>query len=112
MTGLTEDIKCIEISFFTNLCPVYCTSFKSLLFYFLSTKPPNKDVVLSSDEVDSLDMDRLRDTLMDDRAAASGGPRDLHDMVKAYGGDSSDEAHPVMALVTRVMDNMASIWFK
>ena len=65
-------------------------------------------MVLSSDEVASLDLGRLKDTMMNDKASAPGGSSDLHDMVKAYGGDSSAEAHPVMALVTRVMDNMVS----
>ena len=45
---------------------------------------------------------------MGNRGAASSRSSDLQDMVKAYDVDSGAEAHPVMALVTRVMDNMVS----
>lgn len=70
-------------------------------------QPPNKEVAYSSDEIGSLNFERLKGTLsLIGKGRATSTLSELQDMVKAYEVDAGFEAHPVMALVTRVMDNM------
>lgn len=67
----------------------------------------NREIVYSSDDYESLDLRRLRKTLSHlEKEKPVRDLADLQDMMKAHEVDSEVASHPVMALVSRVMDSL------
>lgn len=66
---------------------------------------PNKEGTL--EKAGPLDIDRIQGTLtLLGKGRTTRRPKDLQDMMKSLEVDAGFEAHPALALVTRVMDSM------